>query len=257
MLQEELNRLYIWFDNYVEPFLDTDPEGVGNIDLKIVHTRKVYDVMALLCAGEELSPEETRIALSTALLHDVGRFPQFKRWRTFRDSESDNHARLAIDVIRAEKLLAGIDPAEQLLIEEAVRFHNLLELPKKYRSPSDLFIRLIRDADKLDIWRVFVELLSQPPRDRASAATLGFADDPERVSESCLNNLASGSIIRLDSVTTINDFKLLQISWVYDLNFATSRKLLLERGHIQALASTLPERSDIRSAVSAAITSLS
>lgn len=257
MEQSQLDELYRWFDGFVEPYLDTDPEGVGNINLKIVHTRKVCEVMALLCAGEGLSPEETRIALTVALLHDVGRFPQFKRWRTFRDSESDNHARLAIDVIRAGKLLAGINPAEQLLIEEAVRFHNLLELPKKYRSPGDLFIRLIRDADKLDIWRVFVELLSQPPRERASAATLGFDDDPERVSESCLKNLASASIIRLDTVATINDFKLLQISWVYDLNFATSRRILLERGHIQALASSLPERSDIKSAVSAAITSLS
>lgn len=257
MRQEELNRLCNWFEEFVQPYLDTDPEGFGNINLKIVHTRKVCEVMALLCAGEGLSPEETRIAQSIALLHDVGRFPQFKRWRTFRDSESDNHARLAIDVIRAENLLAGIEPAERLLIEEAVRFHNLLELPKKYRSPTALFIRLIRDADKLDIWRVFVELQSKPPQERASAANLGFADDPDRVSGTCLKNLADGSIIRLDSVQTVNDFKLLQISWVYDLNFATSRRILLERGHIQALASTLPERIDIKTAVSSAINSLS
>ncbi len=257
MDQSQLDKLYRWFDGYVEPYLDTDPEGAGNIRLKIVHTRKVCEAMALLCKGEMLSPEEARIAQAVALLHDVGRFPQYQRWRTFRDSESDNHARLAIDVIRKEKLLAGLDDGERLLIEEAVRFHNLLELPKKFRSPSGLFIKLIRDADKIDIWRVFVELQDQPPHERASAATLGFADLPGDVSDTCVKTLAGGSIVHLDSVRTLNDFRLLQISWAYDLTCATARKILLERGYIPALASRLPEREDIRAAVSAAISSLS
>jgi len=256
MEQLQLDGLYNWFDGYVEPYLDTDQEGAGNIRLKIDHTRKVCEVMALLCEGENLSPGETRIALAVALLHDVGRFPQYRRWRTFRDSESDNHARLAIEVIRKENLLVGLDPTEQLLIEEAVRFHNLLELPGKFRSPDQLFIKLIRDADKLDIWRVFTELQNLPPDQRASAATLGFADLPEVVSAACLDSLAAGTIVRLDSVRTLNDLRLLQISWAYDLTCATARKILLERGYIPALAAPLPEREDIGTAVSAALTSL-
>ncbi len=256
MEQLQLDRLYSWFDGFVEPYLDTDPDGTANIHLKIVHTRKVCEVMALLCEGENLSSGATRIALAVALLHDVGRFPQYRRWRTFRDSESDNHARLAIEVIRKEKLLEWLDPAEQLLIEEAVRFHNLLELPGKFRSPDQLFIKLIRDADKLDIWRVFVELQNLPPDQRASAATLGFADLPEVVSAACLNSLATGTIVRLDSVRTLNDLRLLQISWAYDLTCATARKILLERGYLTALAAPLPEREDIATAVSAALSSL-
>ena len=257
MEQSQLDRLYRWFDGYVEPYLDTDPEGAGNIRLKIVHTRKVCEAMALLCEGEMLSPEEARTAQAVALLHDVGRFPQYKRWRTFRDSESDNHARLAVDVVRENKLLADLDPREQLIIEEAVRFHNLLELPRKFRSPTGLFINLIRDADKIDIWRVFVELQNQAPHERASAATLGFADLPDEVTDACVKALADGSIVRLDSVRSINDFRLLQISWVYDLTCVTARRILLERGYIPALAAPLPEREDIREAVSAAISSLS
>lgn len=256
MDQSQLERLYTWFDSYVEPYLDTDPEGAGNIRLKINHTRKVCEVMQLLCHGEGLSPEETRIAEAIALLHDVGRFPQYRRWRTFRDSDSDNHARLAIDVIREEKLLDGLRPGERLMIEEAVRFHNLLKLPKKISSPSGLFIKLIRDADKLDIWRVFVELRNQLPGQRASAATLGFVDLPEEVSATCLETMTGGSIVHLEDVRTLNDFTLLQISWVYDLNCATARQILLERGHITMLATFLPKRDDVGLAVAKAIRSL-
>jgi len=256
MEQKQLDSLIAWFDRYVEPYLDTDEEGAGNIRLKIVHTRKVREVMALLCTGESLSPEESRIAATVALLHDAGRFPQYHRWRTFRDGDSDNYARLAVDVIREEKLLCGLDQQEQLLIEEAVRFHNLLCVPKRIQSPTRLYINLIRDADKIDIWRVFGELLALPPDERASAATLGFADLPDEVSEECIRTIAGGCVIQLDSVRTLNDFKLLQVSWVYDLNFRSSRRLLLERGHIPALASYLPDREDIRLAIARALDSL-
>ncbi len=257
MNQTQLDHLHSWFNSYVEPFLATDEEGIKNIRLKIEHTRKVCEVMALLSAGEGLSGNEARIAAAVALLHDVGRFPQYRRWRTFRDSESDNHARLAIEVIRDENVLAGIDPSEQLLIEEAVRFHNLLEPPARVASPTRAYINLIRDADKLDIWRIFAELPAQLPGERATAATLGFADLPGAVSDGCIAMLNSGSVVHLDTVTCVNDFTLLQISWVYDLTSATSRRILRERGYIQLLESSLPERDDLSKAVSKALYSLS
>ncbi|NTV50292.1 MAG: HD domain-containing protein [Geobacteraceae bacterium] len=257
MEQSHLDDLIRWFDSYVEPFLDTDEEGARNIHLKIEHTRKVCEAMALLSEGENLSENEARIASVVALLHDVGRFPQYRRWRTFLDSESDNHARLAIDVIREENILSGIALPEQVLIEEAVRFHNLLKPPEKIQSPTRQYINLIRDADKLDIWRIFVELLAQPPEERASAATLGLPELPDTASVQCIAALNSGSIVPLDTITCFNDFKLLQISWVYDLTYDTSRRILRERGYIQALAATLPEQDNIREAVSKALASLS
>ena len=257
MKKSQLDNLGSWFDSYVEPYLATDEEGLKNIRLKIEHSRKVCDAMALLSAGENLSEYESRIASAVALLHDVGRFPQYRRWRTFRDSDSDNHARLAIDVIRDENILAGLDPSEQLLIEEAVRFHNLLEPPARFKSPTRRYIDLIRDADKLDIWRVFVELLAQPPEERASAATLGLDDLPGTVSDDCIAALNAGSIVRLDTISCFNDFKLLLISWAYDLTSATSRRILLERGYIPTLAASLPERAGIHDAVSKALASLS
>jgi hypothetical protein len=133
----------------------------------------------------------------------------------------------------------------------------MLAPPATIKSPTRLFIDLIRDADKLDIWRVFVELLAQPPEERASAATLGLDDIPGIVSNPCIAALDYGSIVRLDTIKCFNDFKLLQISWVYDLTTATARRLLLESGYIPALAATLPDRSDIRTAVSKALGSLS
>lgn len=257
MNRDQLDKLFQWFDKYVEPFLVTDAEGCKNIQLKIEHTHKVCEAMSLLCAGENLSSNESHIASAIALLHDVGRFPQYQRWRTFLDRDSDNHARLAIDVIKEENLLADLEPSERIFIEEAVRFHNMLEPPSKIKSSTRKYINLIRDADKLDIWRVFVEWQAMKPEERASAATLGLPDLPESASNACIEALDSASIVQLDTISCINDFKLLQISWVYDLTFKTSRKMLLESGYIDALAATLPNQANIKRAVAKAVASLS
>jgi hypothetical protein len=252
MQKAQLDTLNTWFESYVRTFEDIDEEGYRNILLKVEHTRKVCEVMAFLTAGEGLSPEESRIAAATALLHDVGRFPQFRRWRTFRDSDSDNHARLGIEVIREQGILDALPADERLLIEEAVRFHNLLALPLRYKSPTTQYIRLIRDADKLDIWRVFLDYFRQPRELRPSAVTLGFPDLPG-VTPACVRELAAGRIIRLEDVRVLNDFKLLQISWVYDLNFQSSYRMLQQRGHIRALAETIPLDDEAARAVELAL----
>jgi hypothetical protein len=244
MQQSRLDAFRQWFNCYVQTFCDIDPEGLKNILLKIEHTHKVCAVMDVLAAGEGLTPKEGHIASTVALLHDVGRFPQYRRWRTFRDSDSDNHARLAIEVIREQRLLDDLDPTERLLIEEAVRFHNMLAAPEQVQSPTRLFIRLIRDADKLDIWRIFLELFNLPEQDRASAACLDLPDLPG-CTPACLKALLEQRVVRLEECRVLNDFKLLQISWALDLGFSTSYRLLLEHDYISRLAATLNGRVDV------------
>jgi len=251
MEQSYLDTLHRWFEGYVRTFCDTDPEGLKNILLKVEHSRKVCEVMDAITAGEGFSASDSRIAAAVALLHDAGRFPQYRRWRTYRDSESDNHARLSVEVIREQQLLDGLLPAERLLIEESVRFHNLLAIPDRLKSPTALFLRLIRDADKLDIWRVFLDFFAKPEKDRASAALLGLPDLPT-VTAVCLSALSGRNVVQLKTVACVNDFKLLLISWVFDLNFCTSYRLLQRSDYLQTLESSLPDRNDIRASIASA-----
>ena len=44
---------------------------------------------------------------------------------------------------------------------------------------------------------------------------------------------------------TLDDFKILQLSWIYDLNFNASLKLLLKRDYIHRIVKTLPETKEI------------
>jgi hypothetical protein len=58
-------------------------------------------------------------------------------------------------------------------------------------------------------------------------------------------------MVRLTSLGTLNDFKLLQLAWIYDLNFLPSLRMVRERGVIGRLSATLPGDDAVLSAVDA------
>ena len=188
------------------------------------------------------------LAESVALFHDVGRFPQFAKYKTFRDSISVNHGLLGAETLVENNVLRSLLDDEQELIIESVKFHNAFSVPKKERSDINMFIKLIRDADKLDIWRVFLDYFKGPVEDKASAITLELEDTPA-YSQEVLGHIFRREIAPLLQVKTVNDFKILQLSWAFDLNFRPSFKLLSERDYITELASHLPQTDDIRRAV--------
>lgn len=133
------------------------------------------------------------------------------------------------------------------MIIESVKFHNAFSVPKTEKKDLTLFIKLVRDADKLDIWRVFLEHFEGPPEAMSDAITLGLPDTPEYSREVLSHILKKETALHLH-VRTLNDFKLLQLSWVFDLNFKPSFALLSERGYIDRLASHLPHTEEIRQA---------
>ncbi len=247
--------LAAWFQSYVDRFLDLDPEGVRNIELKRNHTARVVTYAALIADGEGLTSKECAQLLCAAQLHDVGRFPQYRRWRTFRDSDSDNHARLSLEVIREEQLLRNYSPEDRYTIEEAVRLHNVKVLPATTAVAVKRLASYLRDADKLDIWYVVLEYYRQPVDCQASAVGLGLPDRPE-VTPACLAALAQGQVVPLEQAQVLNDFRLMQISWVYDLQSKTARRILAEKQYLEQLAAFLPSTQAVETAVARAIASL-
>lgn len=243
MTSNLLHSLREWFSRYVATFNDLPDDDRRNTALKEAHTAAVCANMRLITEGL-LDGEKRLTAEAVALFHDVGRFEQYRRFRTFRDADSVNHAALGVEILEREGVLDLLPEVERDIIVTAVRYHNVFSLPKGLDGDRLLLTQLIRDADKLDIWRVFVEFYALPEEERASAVGLGFPDLPGYTPE-VLAVLKQGRLVELSSLRVLNDFKLLQLSWIYDLNFPASFRLVEERGLVETLASTLPQDTAI------------
>ena len=255
MEQRELEELAEWFVSYCRGYYQGDVAYDRNILLKEEHTQRVRGFAAQLAAELHLADDECRTAEAVALCHDVGRFEQFRRYRTFRDADSENHAALGARVLRGAGVLDCISEGERELVLRAVALHNVFALPPGLDQATVTQARLIRDADKLDIWRVFHDFYLGAEEERADAVTLGFPDLPV-CSPEALAALLNGEMVRLDSVATLADFKLLQLSWLFDLNSQAACRLARENGHLARIAATLPPDPAVREAVNVVMAAL-
>ena len=160
------------FKEYVNLFNVSDIK----IKLKIDHTYRVSDISSRIGAAVGADSD---FCWFLGLLHDIGRFEQLTRFGTFIDRDSVDHAELGADIlfkgVDEEKPLidtfpsdvfgvfgdAGIERKRREIAETAVRLHNKLNLPNDLDAEAVLYCKVLRDADKVDIFRV----LTEPPYD--------------------------------------------------------------------------------------------
>jgi hypothetical protein len=133
---------------------------------------------------------------------------------------------------------------EQDLIIRAVTLHNVFAVPEGADPDMLRFLKMVRDADKLDIWRVSLEYYAQSEAERASAVGLDLPDTAD-YSPEILAAVRRKEMVRMSTLKTLNDFKLLQLAWIFDLNFPASVRMVAERRYIDRMAALLPDTDEI------------
>lgn len=251
MVPSDLTRLRSWFAGYVSGFFTGSDELDRVFKLKQMHTERVCFTIRRLGKALQLSSRDLLLAEVAALLHDVGRFSQFARYRTFRDKDSTNHGRLGLRVVNRHGLLSAFSPAERRHIAHALAYHNAAQLPPLGDATSLCLLKLLRDADKLDIWRVVIGHYGGRGRTPKAVNEFEFSGNG-RCSPAVLAALKGGRVVPIDAVRSVCDAKLLYISWVYDLNFPASFRETVRGRYLDRLSATIPLSPDIRSALQCA-----
>lgn len=248
MQTEHLTQLKAWFDAYTRSYLTGDDAADSPLALKIVHTTRVCGNMVQLARAIDMRDDQIRIAETVGLFHDIGRFEQYRRYRTFNDRESTNHATLGIEELKKAAVLHPLPADERNLIIEAIRYHNTAALPNGRPTQAMVFMRMIRDADKLDIWRVFADYYRQ--RQELQPVVFQHLTDRPTWEVAIVDAIAENRMARLKDMQSLNDLKLLHLSWVFDLHFRETFVQARRRGDLATIAGTLPEDPAVRLAVS-------
>ncbi|MCF6291202.1 MAG: HD domain-containing protein [Desulfobacterales bacterium] len=244
MDQKTLDSLKKWFSEYARRFGNDDADFNKNIALKIRHTGRVHYHTVKLAGSLKLAPADKRVAEAVALLHDVGRFRQLQRYNTFDDRASVDHAALALRVIEEEGALARLADPEQTLIRVAVGNHNKLHLPEEANERELFFLKIIRDADKLDIFDLIVENYQQEKAGLNPAIDFGLDNTPG-YEQQYIDDILHNRICDNRFLKNSNDVKLMRLSWIFDLNFAYSFAYVRRSGYLDNILKHLPATGDI------------
>lgn len=205
------------------------------IKLKIDHTYRVAGLSNRIAEEIGFQGQDKDIAWLIGMLHDIGRFEQIKRYGTFNDAQSVDHAKFGADLLFCENLLEEYVPGlindpERELIELAIRQHNTYRLPENLTEREATFCKLIRDADKIDIFKVNIDTPMEEIYDVTTEELKNGVITDEVIKafdeEHCI--LKS---IRKSAV----DHLVGHVSLAYELEYPISLKLAVEQGYIQKM----------------------
>ena len=119
-------------------------KSLPGIDLKYNHSFRVVEKANLIAKSINIEEKDMDFVRVCALFHDIARFEQYAKYNTFDDSKSFDHGDKGVEILKENGF------TDEVLLN-VVKYHNKKDIPKELDDRSMLFLKIIRDADKLDI----------------------------------------------------------------------------------------------------------
>lgn len=220
------------FDKFVQQFDTTDPK----ISLKIRHTYYVMDACEYLAREMNLDKTDYDLAILIGLLHDIGRFEQLTRFNSY-DDNLISHAQCGIEVLFEQGHIRDFIDTDKYdnIIYHAIKNHSAYAIVPGLSERELLHAQIIRDADKIDNYRVKRDDTIEALLDM-SAEELGTYE----ISDHIFDTFASHKTILKNDRKTPMDMWVSFLALLFDFNYAPSFKLILEKDYINSIVDRIP-----------------
>ena len=207
----DIKNARIEFKNYIKNYNPNDPK----IALKISHIERVSKKAKSLAESLNLSKEDVDLAELIGLLHDIGRFEQIKIYNTFMDKDSVNHAEYGVKVLFVDGLIRKFIQEDKYdnIIKKAILNHNkgYLNIDKDLKDKELLHTKIIRDADKLDIYYV----LNMENMD----VLYGNNIEKQNINSEVYREFFEDKYINYKNINSGLDLAIAHFAYIYDLNY--------------------------------------
>lgn len=207
-----MESLYRLFDEYANTYDMTDKE----IIYKYEHTYRVVENAKRIAESLNLSDEDVKLAILCGLLHDIGRFEQWTKHQSWEDENKLDHGDYGYEVLLRDDYINEYttDEEEKRVILTSVKYHNKYEIPSGLNEREQLFLKITRDADKIDIMYTQANKLPE--------------DYEVILKDELLEEVYSKELCKNIYITRKEDDIIRQLSWIYDFNYNYSIKYLNE-----------------------------
>lgn len=245
MASTPLSHLRQRFDAYTRGFAGPDGQLGPMFRLKAEHSCRVGAEARAVAAELGWPPDDQDLAEAAGLLHDVGRFEQFRRFGTFADARSMDHGELGGEVLAQTALLSAVPVPAAEAIRAVVVCHNRCQIPTDLAPALRALVQLIRDVDKLDIMALVEGSVRSGAGARERSPLLHISADgpptPELVAE-----VSAGGTGSYGNVRTLADVRLVGASWTRDIVYRPVLERVYRRGLTTGLAESLAAYPDVR-----------
>ena len=223
-------------ENEFESYLANYDRTALKIALKITHTYEVLNSAKYIAESLGLDKENIDLACLIALLHDIGRFEQLKIYDSYDDTKGLDHAGFGIKYLFEENNIRKYveDDKYDSIIYKAIDNHSKLKIADidSMTEAEKMHCRIIRDADKLDNYRVkekesFEALFGIGVTEDVA----GKCDISDKVYKTFKENKL---IVNTDRITYM-DHWVSYLAFTFDLNFSPSLKFIDNKNYVDIL----------------------
>ena len=229
----DFNQASIAFKKYLQDY----DLAYGKIELKIRHTYGVVNASEYIAKELSLDDENIELAKLIALLHDIGRFEQIKKFDCFIDNKNIDHAILGNEILFKNNLIRNFikDAQYDNIISKAILNHNRLSIEDGLTDKELLHAKIIRDADKTDNFRVKATDAFENIIDNASKEIL----ENDIISDNIFNNFMDSKIIVREDRKTYMDFWVSYIAFIFDFNYKAGLEYIQQMNYIDKIINRL------------------
>ena len=198
----------------------------SNIIRKQLHSIRVMELSEKIAKRLNLSKEKIEIATLIGLLHDIARFEQYTRYHTFKDAESVDHGDLGVEILNKD-LHKYIDTDKyDELIKIAVKNNNKYKIEDGLTQEQELFAKIIRDADKIDIFYEGVTMFWNGKEELVEGSL---------ISPEVFKQIENKTQVKREVRQTPIDDVLSVLGFIFDINFFKSFEILKQEDYVNKM----------------------
>ena len=146
----DIENAKIEFTKFVKQYDLTFPK----MKRKFEHSFRVMENAKNIAESLNLNNEKIEIATLIGLLHDIGYFEQIKVNNILKENRKIDHGDLGVKILQKNDYIRRYIEEDKYdnIIFKAIKNHNKFKIEDGLSEEELLFSKIIRDADKLDIF---------------------------------------------------------------------------------------------------------
>ena len=196
---------------------------IENIKAKQIHSLRVMEISKQIAQGIGLSKEEIELATLIGLLHDIARFEQYTQYETYKDLASFDHGDYGAQILEKDiRKYIETNEYDEIIIK-AVKNHNKFKIEEGLTEREILFSKIIRDADKMDIFYQSVIRFWKGREQEVNNSV---------ISQDVIDQIQNCSQTKRKLDETPIDNIMRVVAFIFDLNFKSSFQILKEEDYI-------------------------
>lgn len=212
------------FIKYTEKFNLEDE----NIKRKQLHSLRVMEISKEIATRLELKQKEIELAELIGLLHDIARFEQYTQFQTFSDINSFDHGDYGLEILNKDIRKYIKKEEYDDIIKKAIKNHNKYKKEEGLSDREELFAKIIRDADKLDIFYEAIYFFWKNEEEKINKSKISDRIYDQFNNKKLIRREKNVKLENVDSIISV-------IAFIFDINFKPSFEILKEKDYINKI----------------------